>query len=162
MIVHVHPEPIPTYRPGVGIFVMNKEGLVFAGRRNEADAYLQMPQGGLDFEEEPWVGAQRELREETGIRHITLLKEAPHWISYNFPTTVEGRVWRGRWRGQVQKWFAVLFEGEDSEINIYPTHGAQEFVDWRWMDPRELPVHAISFKKDLYKQVLQDFSTLLK
>ena len=117
------------YRSCVGVMLINKNGLVFIGRRHTesdatSDGYAwQMPQGGIDPGEEPYQAALRELYEETSVRSVSLLAEAPEWYAYDLPSMVAGRAWRGRYRGQNQKWFAFRFEGDDSEINIHHPGG---------------------------------------
>lgn len=157
------------YRPCVGIVLLNREGLVFLGRRyseaqtdEAADAYAwQMPQGGIDPGEEPYQAALRELYEETSVRSVSLLAEAPEWYAYDLPSMVAGRAWRGRYRGQNQKWFAFRFEGDDSEINIHRPGGGghrPEFDEWRWEEMHQLPELIIPFKRPVYEKVVVDFS----
>ena len=118
-------EDLP-YRPCVGVMLLNRDNLVFVGRRRSeagpehvSNGYAwQMPQGGIDPGEDPYQAAMRELYEETNVRTVRLLGEAPDWYRYDLPSLVAGRAWRGRYRGQTQKWFAFLFEGNDSEIDI--------------------------------------------
>ena len=159
------------YRPCVGVMLLNREGLVFVGRRrsdagNEhvADGYAwQMPQGGIDPGEDPYVAALRELYEETNVRSVTLLAEAPQWYAYDLPSVVAGRAWRGRYRGQTQKWFAFRFEGDDSEIDISRPAGGRhkpEFGEWRWETMRRLPELIIPFKRPVYESVVAAFQHL--
>ncbi|TDR94020.1 RNA pyrophosphohydrolase [Enterovirga rhinocerotis] len=159
------------YRPCVGITVLNREGLVFLGRRkSEAgpehvdDGYAwQMPQGGIDPGEDPYAAALRELYEETNIRSVELLAEAPDWLSYDLPSAVAGRAWRGRYRGQTQKWFALRFTGDESEIDIHrPGEGRHkpEFDAWRWERLALLPSVIIPFKRPVYEKVAEVFSGL--
>lgn len=158
------------YRPCVGIMLLNREGLVFAGRRiyggNERTPLgfqWQMPQGGIDEGEDPLAAARRELHEETGVRSARLLAEAPDWFSYDIPTVLVGEGWKSRYRGQRQKWFAFRFEGEDSEINILAPDGHEpEFEAWTWMPMAELPDVVVPFKKDVYQKVVASFAHLLK
>lgn len=157
------------YRPCVGITVLNRDGLVFVGRRrSEAgpehvdNGYAwQMPQGGIDPGEDPYAAALRELYEETNIRSVKLLAEAPGWLSYDLPAAVSGRAWRGRYRGQTQKWFALRFMGEESEIDIHrPGEGRHkaEFDAWRWERLERLPDAIIPFKRPVYEKVVAAFS----
>ena len=136
------------YRSCVGVMLINKNGLLFIGRRHTesdttSDGYAwQMPQGGIDPGEEPYQAALRELYEETSVRSVSLLAEAPEWYAYDLPSMVAGRAWRGRYRGQNQKWFAFRFEGDDSEINIHRPGGGghrPEFDEWRWEEMHQLP-----------------------
>jgi putative (di)nucleoside polyphosphate hydrolase len=158
------------YRPCVGIMLINRQGLVFIGRRRDttsdrvAHGYAwQMPQGGIDSGEEPYAAALRELYEETNVRSVSLLAEAPEWYSYDLPGMVAGRAWRGRYRGQTQKWFAFRFEGDDSEIDIRnPASGQHkpEFDEWRWEDMHRLPDLIIPFKRQVYEDVVAAFRHL--
>lgn len=156
------------YRSCVGVMLINKEGLVFIGRRhseadNHADGYAwQMPQGGIDPGEEPYQAALRELYEETSVRSVSLLAEAPEWYAYDLPSMVAGRAWRGRYRGQNQKWFAFRFEGDESEIAINPPPGGHEaeFDDWGWKPMQALPELIVPFKRPLYVQVVAAFRHL--
>jgi putative (di)nucleoside polyphosphate hydrolase len=162
---------MPGYRPCVGVLLMNRAGLVFIGRRrreaasdNVSDGYAwQMPQGGIDPGEEPYAAALRELYEETSVRSVSLLGEAPDWYSYDLPSMIAGRAWRGRYRGQIQKWFAFRFEGNDSEIDIRQPGGGHhkpEFDEWRWEEMRRLPELIVPFKRPVYENVVAAFRHL--
>lgn len=143
---------------------------MFIGRRKSRrlqDAGLaghqwQMPQGGIDLGELPEAAAYRELQEETGVSSASLLEEAPHWLSYDLPTTLTTRNWRGRYKGQIQKWFAFRFEGADSEINIHHPLGGHkpEFDEWRWERLERMPELIIPFKREVYEQVVSIFGHL--
>ena len=156
------------YRSCVGVMLINKEGLVFIGRRrSEADAAAdgyswQMPQGGIDPGEEPYEAALRELYEETSVRSVSLLAEAPEWYAYDLPSMVAGRAWRGRYRGQNQKWFAFRFHGDESEIRINPPPGGHEaeFDGWAWRAMDDLPGLIVPFKRHVYEQVVAAFRHL--
>lgn len=156
------------YRPCVGIMVLNAQGLVWIGCRadakNEAEgrgAWWQMPQGGIDENEDPRTAARRELFEETGIRSIEFVAEREDWINYDLPRDLLGKAWGGRYRGQRQKWFAVRFNGPDSEINIEPQAGHPvEFVAWRWAKAADLPGLIVPFKREVYTAVLAEFANL--
>jgi putative (di)nucleoside polyphosphate hydrolase len=156
------------YRPCVGIALFNRAGLVFIGRRrsrrapvdNPAPGYeWQMPQGGIDMGEPPLDAALRELREETNVSSVSLLAEAPHWLSYDLPADVSRRVMKGRFRGQTQKWFAFRFEGDEAEIDIDHPAGGQkpEFDAWRWERIEKLPELIIPFKREVYTAVVAAF-----
>lgn len=165
----VDPATLP-YRPCVGIMVLNRRGLVWAGRRvaEENSEYdgspqlWQMPQGGIDRDEDPLRAARRELYEETGIESVTLLAEAPHWVIYDLPPHLVGIGLKGKFRGQRQKWFAFRFDGDDSEIRIAPPPGghAQEFDDWAWKPMEELPDLIVPFKRKVYDEVVALFRHL--
>lgn len=158
------------YRPCVGVMVLNREGLVWVGRRlsednSESDGspqLWQMPQGGIDKGEDHLKAAYRELFEETGIRSVSLLREAPDWIHYDLPSHLIGIGLKGKYRGQKQRWFAFRFEGDESEINIeHPPAGQhQEFDAWAWKPMADLPELIVSFKKKAYIEVVAAFSDL--
>jgi putative (di)nucleoside polyphosphate hydrolase len=157
------------YRPCVGIMLLNKDGLVFLGRRIggpehvDAEHVWQMPQGGIDPGEETWAAAQRELFEETNIRSIERLGEVADWLIYDIPRTVAGRSWKGRYRGQKQKWFAARFTGEDSDINVESPGGhKQEFSTWRWEPMKNLPGLIVPFKRPVYERVVEEFAHLVR
>jgi putative (di)nucleoside polyphosphate hydrolase len=151
--------------------LLNKAGRVFIGRRRSetnsrdpAGSYAwQMPQGGIDPGEEPLQAALRELYEETSVRSVTKLAEAPDWYSYDLPSVVAGRAWRGRYRGQTQRWFAFRFEGPEMEINVRQPGGGRhkaEFDEWRWEAMERLPELIIPFKRPVYESVVAAFSDL--
>jgi putative (di)nucleoside polyphosphate hydrolase len=158
------------YRPCVGVAVFNAEGLVWTGRRiAEPDSEFagtallwQMPQGGIDEDETPIEAARRELYEETGIRSVTLLAEAPDWINYDLPPHLVGIALKGKFCGQTQRWFAFRFEGEESEIRINPPPGGHqaEFDEWAWRPLRDLPALVVSFKRRVYEDVVRAFNHL--
>jgi putative (di)nucleoside polyphosphate hydrolase len=158
------------YRPCVGVMVLNRDGLVWVGRRlsegnSESDGspqLWQMPQGGIDKGEDPRDAAYRELFEETGMKTVSLLAEAPEWIHYDLPAHLIGIGLKGKYRGQRQRWFAFRFEGDESEINIEnpPSGQHQEFDAWDWKPMAELPDLIVSFKRPAYEQVVAAFSHL--
>ena len=148
------------YRPCAGVMLVNSEGRVFVGQRKDrySEAW-QMPQGGIDSGEDPWEAAQRELYEETNVRSIERIGEIPDWLTYDIPRTVAGRAWKGRFRGQKQKWYAMRFTGKDSEINVASPAGHKaEFIDWRWEPMKNLPELIVPFKRPVYERVVTDFS----
>ena len=159
------------YRASVGIMLINRDGLVFIGRRRSeagpehvANGYAwQMPQGGVDPGEDPYAAALRELYEETNVRSASLLAEAPEWYSYDLPVVVAGRAWKGRYRGQTQKWFAFRFTGRDDEIDIRRPGGGRhrpEFDSWRWEAMNRLTELIIPFKRPVYEKVVAAFAHL--
>lgn len=151
----VNPRP---YRRGVGLALFNREGLVFAARRIDTPEAWQMPQGGIDDGETAEGAALRELKEETGISQADIIAEHPQWLSYDLPETLSKNVWKGRYRGQTQKWFALRFTGEDSDINIHTIH--PEFDDWRWLPLTALLDMIVPFKRDVYDSVIMEFLPL--
>jgi putative (di)nucleoside polyphosphate hydrolase len=165
----IRAEDLP-YRPCVGIMVLNREGLVWAGRRtpignSEYDGspqLWQMPQGGIDKGEDPEKAAYRELYEETGMTTVTLLGRTKGWINYDLPPELIGIGLKGRYRGQTQAWFAFRFTGDDSEIQIAPPPGGheQEFDEWEWKPMEDLPGLIVPFKRKVYDQVVAEFRYL--
>lgn len=162
-------EDLP-YRPCVGIMVLNRDGLVWAGRRipvgnSEYDGspqLWQMPQGGIDKGEEPEAAAWRELYEETGMTTVSLIGRAIGWINYDLPAELIGIGLKGKYRGQTQAWFAFRFEGDDSEIAINPPPGGHhpEFDEWEWKRMEDLPGLIVPFKRAVYDQVVREFAHL--
>ena len=136
-------------RKGVGIIVLNKNNKVFVGKRkdNPVDKW-QMPQGGIDNNETPINAMKRELAEETGITKIKILKEIENWLEYELPKNLLGKIWKGKFRGQRQKWFIVKFIGNENEINLKTKH--PEFIEWRWINYNLLPDVIVDFKKEVY------------
>jgi putative (di)nucleoside polyphosphate hydrolase len=163
-------EDLP-YRPCVGVMVLNKPSLVFVGRRSSGPEHIdathvwQMPQGGIDPGEDPWPAALRELYEETSIRSVERLGEIKDWLTYDIPPDLVGQAWGGKYRGQTQKWFAVRFTGDDSEINISsPGGGAHdpEFIAWKWEPMAILPDLVVPFKRPIYERVVTEFAKLAR
>ena len=162
-------ESLP-YRPCAGITVLNRDGLVFVGRRAGGPEHIdlthvwQMPQGGIDDSEDPYKAALRELYEETNIRSVEKLGEIADWLNYDLPPEIAGQAWRGKYRGQTQKWYALRFTGEEREINITSPAGGHEpeFIDWRWVEMRELPDLVVPFKRQTYERVVAEFSKFAK
>lgn len=165
----VDPEKLP-YRPCVGAMVLNANGLVWVGHRIPekksemagADQLWQMPQGGIDAGEEPLATARRELFEETGMESLELLAEAPDWIVYDLPPELVGVAWKGKFRGQRQKWFAFRFHGDESEIRINPPPEGHspEFDRWAWRPMGDLTGLIVPFKRKVYDEVIRIFGHL--
>jgi putative (di)nucleoside polyphosphate hydrolase len=158
------------YRPCIGVMVFNRDGLAFIGRRIGGPEHVdlthswQMPQGGIDDGEEPWPAALRELREETNIRSVERIGEITEWLSYDIPRDIVGLAWKGRYRGQTQKWFAVRFTGAESEIDVeHPDDAAEpEFAAWRWEPAANVPDLVVPFKRPVYERVVSEFRHLAK
>lgn len=155
------PEEIATlpYRPCVGVMLMNAEGHVFVGQRrdSELDAW-QMPQGGIDAGETPGTAALRELWEETGVTEdlVTVEQESDDWFRYELPHDLVPKLWKGRFRGQEQKWFLFRFHGTDADVNIETEH--PEFSEWKWLAPDQLVSNIVPFKRAVYEDVLKAFA----
>ncbi|MFN0264967.1 RNA pyrophosphohydrolase [Tepidamorphus sp. 3E244] len=166
----VDPTRLP-YRPCVGVMLLNKDGRVWVGRRKMAqdDAegeglWWQMPQGGVDEGENPREAAIRELYEETSITSAEVIDETPGWVTYDLPPEMVGVAWQGRFRGQKQRWYALRFTGEESEIDVDEPGGGEhtaEFDAWRWAEMDELDGLIVPFKRDVYRQVVMSFRHLV-
>ena len=158
-------EDLP-YRPCVGVMALNRDGFAFVGRRIGGPEHVdlthawQMPQGGIDPGEQPWPAALRELREETNIRSVAPLAEIAEWLKYDIPHEIVGLAWKGKYRGQMQKWFAVRFTGAASEIDVEHPEGAQEaeFSAWRWEPMQNVPGLVVPFKRAVYERVVAEFA----
>ncbi len=148
------------YRPGVGIILLNERGEIFVGRRIDAFDAWQMPQGGIDPGETPRQAALRELKEEIGIDQVDIIAEGRQWLYYDVPPELAQKAWQGRWKGQRQKWFVMLLKTPDTRINLSTEH--PEFNAWRWVPYAELSALAVSFKRQLYLNVLGEFATLFR
>ena len=147
-------------RTGVGIIVLNKQNKIFVGKRkdNPGDKQ-QMPQGGVDEGEDYITAMKRELLEETSIKNIEIIKEIDKIYQYELPENLVGIIWKGKYRGQKQKWFITRFLGKESEINLKTKNA--EFIDWKWIDPKFLPDVIVSFKKDLYINLLKEINLVI-
>lgn len=147
------------YRKGVGMMVFNDKKKIFVGKRIDNQTAWQMPQGGVDENEDYETAAKRELFEETGIQSIRIIKKSKGIYTYNLPEYLLGKIWKGKYMGQKQNWFLMKFLGPDSEINLnqkYP-----EFNQWKWVDIDDLPRLIVPFKKKLYLSVIQEFSKFI-
>ena len=158
-------ESLP-YRPCAGMMVLNAQGQVFIGRRSSGPEHVdethvwQMPQGGIDENEDPYKAALRELYEETNIRSVDKLGEIADWLHYDIPRDIVGQAWKGQYRGQKQKWYALRFTGPQSEIDVANPAGGHdpEFIAWRWVAMRELPDLVVPFKRTTYERVVAEFA----
>jgi putative (di)nucleoside polyphosphate hydrolase len=146
-------------RLGVGIILLNHENKVFVGKRidNPKNSW-QMPQGGVDQNENFFQAAKRELEEETSIKSVELIKELDGWFKYDLPKYLLGKLWEGKYRGQKQKWFVMKFMGKTDEINVKTTN--PEFFDWKWIKLSELPNVAVEFKMNIYKKIKAELISL--
>ena len=145
-------------RLGVGIALLNHENNVFVGKRidNPANSW-QMPQGGVDKNEDLLQAAKRELEEETSIKTVKIIKELNEWQAYDLPKNLLGKLWDGKYRGQKQKWFIMKFLGKNNEINIKTER--PEFLDWKWIKPSDLPTVAVDFKLNIYKKMAKELES---
>ncbi len=164
-----HTDTLP-YRPCVGALVFNRDDYVFLGHRADGPeepegpgTWWQMPQGGVDHTEDPRDAVLRELYEETGIRSVEILAESEGWLLYDLPPELQGKAWGGRYRGQKQKWFALRFVGEDSEIDVLnpPDGHKAEFNRWKWVPLEDLPRLVVPFKRNVYQQIVAEFGHLV-
>ena len=156
--LNLHHEDLP-YRPCVGVMLFNREGLVFVGKRiDQTVEGWQMPQGGIDDGEAPLEAALREMKEEIGTNNAEFLRELNEWLEYDLPAHLLGIALHGRYRGQRQKWLAMHFRGEDSEINVATPE--PEFESWKWLAIEALPRLIVPFKRDTYAKVIAAFRDL--
>ena len=153
------PYEMRPYRPCVGIMLLNMNNQVFVGQRLDRSVEAwQMPQGGIDEGEEPSRAGFREMMEEIGTNRAELIEERREWLNYDIPQDLADQLWKGRFRGQAQKWLAFRFTGTDNDININTDE--PEFRSWKWADAAELPELAVPFKRDVYQRVLAEFRHL--
>lgn len=151
------------YRENAGVILINKDNLIFAGKRidNPGNAW-QMPQGGVDKGEDVREAALRELEEETGVSRdlVTIEAESADWLAYELPHDLIPKLWKGKYRGQKQRWYVMRFHGQDSDIDIQKEH--PEFSEWAWMAPDALVEHIVPFKRDIYVALFDEFDTVLR
>lgn len=149
------------YRPGIGLVLLNPHGLAFVAQRIDTpgDAW-QFPQGGIDEGEDPRATALREMEEEIGTDKAEIIAESRDWISYDLPPEIADKSWKGRYRGQSQKWFCARFTGTDADIDLETEH--PEFCRWRWMELAEVPALIIPFKRVLYDKVAAEFAPVVE
>jgi len=146
-------------RIGVGIVLLNKKNNIFVGKRiDNPKNFWQMPQGGVDNNENFFQAAKRELEEETNIKSIKLIKELSSWLEYDLPKNLLGKIWQGKYRGQKQKWFVMKFIGNDDEINIKTKK--PEFIEWKWIEPSKLANVVVDFKFNIYKKIIEELKLL--
>jgi putative (di)nucleoside polyphosphate hydrolase len=146
-------------RIGVGIVLLNNKNNIFVGKRiDNPKKFWQMPQGGVNKNENLFEAAKRELEEETGIKSIKLIKEIDGWIEYELPKDLLGKIWKGKYRGQKQKWFIMRFIGEDKEINVKTKN--PEFLEWEWIESSNLTNSVVSFKLNVYKKIVEELNSL--
>ena len=153
-------EKVLPLRIGVGVIVLNDKNKIFVGKRkdNPVDKW-QMPQGGVDKNESFLSAMRRELDEETSIKNIQIIKEIDGWFEYELPKNLLGIIWKGKFRGQKQKWFIVRFTGNESEINLKTKN--PEFIEWKWVQIDELPKIIVDFKKAVYEKLIIDLKKFI-
>ena len=146
-------------RMGVGIILLNDKNNIFVGKRiDNPNNFWQMPQGGVDGNEQAFEAAKRELEEETSIKSVKLVKELDFWLEYELPKNLLGKIWGGKYRGQKQKWFIMKFTGKIEEINVKTKN--PEFLDWKWIESSKLTDIAVDFKIHVYKRLKKELEFL--
>ena len=147
-------------RTGVGIVLLNDKNKIFVGKRiDNPKKFWQMPQGGVDKNEELLQAAKRELKEETSIKSVELIKELDEWLEYDLPKNLLGKVWKGKYKGQKQKWFIMKFLGNESEINVKTSH--PEFFEWKWIELDEITKVVVDFKLNVYEKIKEKVKTII-
>ena len=147
------------YRPCVGIALFNQDNKVFVAERVDLPGSWQMPQGGIDPGELPEEAAMRELKEEIGTDHAEIIDRTDDWLCYDLPANLSRKVFKGKYRGQKQLWYAMRFESEDFEINLHKEK--PEFIEWKWINYKELPKVIVDFKKDVYLKLVKEIQKIL-
>ena len=144
------------YRKCVGMMILNDDNKILVGKRmDHPSGHWQMPQGGIDENENPEEAVWREMHEEIGTKNVEYLDEINSWLNYDIPSNLSEKLWNGKYRGQTQKWLAYRFLGKNDEINIKTKN--PEFIDWKWESHKNLPSLAVPFKRDIYLQVIAGF-----
>ena len=147
-------------RTGVGIVLLNDKNKIFVGKRiDNPKKFWQMPQGGVDKNEELLQAAKRELKEETSIKSVELIKELDEWLEYDLPKNLLGKLWKGKYKGQKQKWFIMKFLGNESEINVKTSH--PEFFEWKWIELDEITKVVVDFKLNVYEKIKEKVKTII-
>ena len=156
---NINLETLP-YRDGVGVVLLNKDNKVFVAKRiDNSKNFWQMTQGGKNKGEKNLDAALRELCEETSIKNVTMIKEIEGTISYNLPKNLLGIIWKGKYKGQIQKWFIMKFNGKDEEINLKTKK--PEFLEWKWIDIDKITDNVVDFKKDVYKKLKSEIKRVI-
>ena len=147
-------------RKGVGIALLNNNNQIFVAKRiDNPNDFWQMPQGGVDIGEDPLEAAFRELKEETSIKSVELVQEVNSEITYLLPDSLLGIIWKGKYKGQTQKWFIMRFLGSDNEINLRTKH--PEFLDWKWIDIKDLTTKVVDFKLHVYQEIQKELEKVV-
>tara|TARA_Y100001970_G_scaffold165336_1_gene202044 strand:- start:684 stop:1163 length:480 start_codon:yes stop_codon:yes gene_type:complete len=147
-------------RKGVGVVLLNKNNQIFVGKRiDNPNDFWQMPQGGIDKGENPLEAAYRELKEETNVKSVELIAEIKNEITYNLPDKLLGIIWKGKYKGQTQKWYIMRFIGEDNEINLKTKH--PEFLDWKWINVENITDKVVDFKLHVYRKIQNELKNLI-
>ena len=148
-------------RKGVGVVLLNNNNQVFVAKRiDNPNDFWQMPQGGIDKNEDSFNAALRELKEETSIINVKLIKEIQEEITYNLPQNLLGIIWRGKFKGQTQKWYIMRFLGTDKEINLKTNH--PEFLEWKWIDIKNITDKVVDFKLHVYEKIKEELEKLIQ